>query len=128
MKLTWTNVALLGILALGFVLRLGAQQNTPPTSAQNEAPASARPDSAQVIQLLSRTIAWRRQVALESKLAINPVELKFAQEDQRLADQVVRLAFEYARNQAKLLAKPASVQSSQTQPSDASGQYQRLAQ
>ena len=110
------------------VIGLAAQQNPPANSAQSTTSSGTRQEPAQIIQFLSRTISWHRQLALEDKLATNPAEVRFAQENQRIADQVVRLAFEYARGQAKLQAKSVSAQPAQPQASEASGQYQRLMQ
>lgn len=98
-------------------------------SSQNgnaNAPAASVPpqDPAQIIQFLSHTISWYRQLAVEQQLATQPSDLTFFQENHRVADQVVQLAFDYARSQAQLQARR-SAQLSQPQTST---QYQRLAQ
>src|SRR6516225_8622503 len=64
-------------------------------------------DPAQVIQFLSQTIEWHRQLAV---------------------DQVVQLAFEYARDQAQLQTKQTARKPQASQPASSPGQYQRLMQ
>ena len=80
----------------------------------------------QVIDFLSHTITWYRQLPVEQQLATEPADLTFFQENRRVADQVVQLAFDYARTQAQLQAK----QTAKAQPQQAAGleQYQRLVQ
>lgn len=112
-----TLALLLGIFSAG-VLSPG-QANAP------SAP-SATQEPGKIIQFLSHTISWYRELALEQKNATEPSDLTFIQENRRVAEQVVQLAFEFARNQAQLRAR----QPSQQQPSqpDAGSQSQRLVQ
>ena len=91
---------------------------------QAQAPPTAQP--AQIIDFLSHTISWYRQLAIEQQLATEPSDLSFMQENRRVADQIVQLAFDYARSQAQLRAKERA--RANPQPSQASGQTQRLAQ
>lgn len=93
----------------------------------SDAPAAAAPptqDPAQIIQFLSHTISWYRQLAVEQQLATEPSDLTFYQENHRIADQVLQLGFDYARAQADLLAK------SRAKPAQSpeTSQYQRLTQ
>ena len=90
-------------------------------------PEPVAQDPAKIIDFLSDTISWYRQLAIEQKLAGEPSDLTFIQENRRIADQVVQLAFDYARNQAQLQAKRAAPQSQPPQGGDTS-QYQRLSQ
>ena len=96
-------------------------------SGQGNAPMSpiAHQDSGKIIQFLSSTISWYRQRAAEDKLVNEPTDLTFAQENARVADQVVQQAFEYGRNEAQLQNK--SHTEKQTQGGN-SPEYQRLAQ
>ncbi|PYV47546.1 MAG: hypothetical protein DMG94_05840 [Acidobacteria bacterium] len=104
---------------------LAAQQGAP-GAGQSHAAASIAQDPVQVIQFLSRTISWHRQLEAEGKIASRPTDLSFAQEDLHISDQVVRLAFEYARGQAQLQAKqPATPPPSSD---DSSARSQRLLQ
>jgi small-conductance mechanosensitive channel len=94
---------------------------------QGNAPSTAvaREDPAKIIQFLSSTISWYRQRAEEQKLANEPADLTFAQENARVADQVVQQAFEYARNEVQLQSKRQPGQQPQGQ---VSAQYQGLRQ
>lgn len=76
---------------------------------------------------MSKTISWYRQLAVEQKIANQPSEFTFVQENRRVADQIVQLAFEYARSQATLKVKQPTNQQT-TQPEDAPAEYQGLAQ
>jgi small-conductance mechanosensitive channel len=85
----------------------------------------AAQDPAQIIQFLSHTISWYRQTTVEQQLATQPSDLTFLQENRRIVDQVVELAFDYARSQAQLQARKVTKQESQ---SSSSNQYQGLQQ
>ena len=90
------------------------------------APSAPSQDPAQMVQFLTQTISWYRQLGVEQQLATEPADLSFFQENRRVADQVVQLAFDYARIQAQTLAKRKAVQS-QSQ-AESGSQYQRLTQ
>jgi chromosome segregation ATPase len=94
--------------------------------AQNNGPSpqAATQDPGKIIQFLSTTISWYRQLPIEQKLATEPSDLTFVQENRRVAEQVVQLAFEYARSQAQLQAK----QPNQQRQNDNTSQYQGLRQ
>jgi small-conductance mechanosensitive channel len=94
-----------------------AQGNAP-------APTPAPQDNGKIIQFLSTTVSWYRQRSAEEKLANEPADLTFEQENNTISDQVVQQAFEYARNEAQRQSKRQPV----TQQSANTGQYQRLAQ
>jgi small-conductance mechanosensitive channel len=96
---------------------------------QGNAPSSAvtPQDPAKIIQFLSSTVSWYRQRAAEEKLVTEPADLTFAQENARIADQVVQQAFEYGRNEAQLQAKRRTEKQTQTQTGN-SQQSQKLAE
>jgi small-conductance mechanosensitive channel len=94
--------------------------------AQTNAPApSPVQDSGKIIQFLSHVISWYHELGAQQKNATEPSDLTFLQENRRVADQIVQLAFEFARNQAQLQARQPSPQQAQ---GDNSSQAQRLAQ
>jgi small-conductance mechanosensitive channel len=107
-------------------LVFGVLFSTIPALAQNNAlaPQAATQDPGKVVQFLSTTISWYRQLPIEQKLATEPSDLTFVQENRRVAEQVVQLAFEYARSQAQLQAK----QPNQQRQNDNTSQYQGLRQ
>jgi len=90
-------------------------------------PSVVNQDPVKIIEFLSDTISWYRQLAAEQKLAGEPSDFTFIQENRRVADQVVQLAFDYARNQAQLQARQPARQS-QAPQTDEGNQFQRLAQ
>jgi small-conductance mechanosensitive channel len=107
------------LLTLLLALYSSGQNTDPPP------PVSHAQDPAQIIQFLTHTISWYRQLAVEQQLATQPSDLTYYQENHRVADQVVQLAFDYARSEAQLRARKPAQQTSQ--PSNWS-QYQGLAQ
>ncbi|HKW19345.1 MAG TPA: mechanosensitive ion channel domain-containing protein [Terriglobales bacterium] len=87
----------------------------------------ATPDPAKVVQFLSATISWYRQRATEQKLAEEPSDLTYLQENARVADQTVQQAFDFARSEAQRESQRRPVpQAAQAQSSNT--QYQRLSQ
>jgi small-conductance mechanosensitive channel len=94
------------------------QGNTPGSAVAHE-------DPAKIIQFLSTTVSWYRQRATEEKLANEPSDLAFIQQNNTVADQVVQQAFDYARNEAQLQSKH---QTGQRSESANSPQYQGLTQ
>jgi len=94
---------------------------------QGNAPSSAvaSQDPGKIIHFLSFTVSWYRQRAAEDKLVNEPTDLTFAQENARVADQVVQQAFEYGRNEAQLQSKRHIEKQTQGGPPP---QYQKLAE
>lgn len=119
MRISFAKIALLlAVVVLSSVVQ--GQSNSP----------ASKPieDPAKIIQFLSATVSWYRERAVEQKIANEPADLAFMQEDRRVADQVVQQAFDYARNQAQLqAAQRAAQQPAQPQPENA-GEYQGLNQ
>jgi len=62
----------------------------------------ANPDSGQVIQFLNQTIDWYRQVVPLQQTATEPDDILIVTDEGRMAEQVVRLAFDFARAEAEL--------------------------
>src|SRR5215471_13284044 len=121
MKSFIRKVALLFFFTVLFCFR-GSSENSNVNPPAAFVPAQ---DPAQIIQFLSHTISWYRQLAVEQQLATQPSDLTFFQENHRVADQVVQLAFDYARSQAQLQTRKVTKPESQ---SSGSNQYQGLAQ
>jgi small-conductance mechanosensitive channel len=109
---------LLAVFLLAALL-LASSQNNPAASA---APANGE----EIIPFLNQTIVWYRQITLQQQLATEPSDVLFLNDNRQIADQVVRLSFDFARARAQSLStQPAESVSGQEsgQPS----QYQRLA-
>src|SRR5262245_36048752 len=92
------RVVATAFILLGLMPYTASQSpSSKPSTASPVAPAAVQPSD--IIEFLSRTIAWYRQLAVEQQLATEPADLTFIQENRRVAAQVVQLAFEYARAQ-----------------------------
>lgn len=97
----WSLWRKLGLLASSsllafFLLLLGrgyAQNNSTPT------------DASDVIQFLNQSISWYRELSVQRTIAEEPSDVLALNDNKQVADQVVRLAFEYARAQADLLSR-----------------------
>lgn len=77
-------------------------------------------DSPELIRYLEQTIAWYRQLTVEQTMAADPSDAMVVNDNQQLANQIVQLAFDFARTSAATAA-PASGSSD-------SSQYQALEQ
>jgi len=71
-------------------------QSSPPTD----------PTPTQIIQFLSQTIDWYRQTEQEQHMATEPADLGFVADNRRMAAQIVRLAFDFARAEEQKQVKP----------------------
>ena len=81
--------------------------------------------SSQIVGFLSQTVDWYRQTQLEQHIANEPGELGFVTDNRRTAAQVVRLAFDFARQHEEELAKRNRANASAS-PTSAGSQYQSL--
>jgi small-conductance mechanosensitive channel len=90
-------------LALLFFLLL---QGSVPFAQENAQPAApTEPSATQIIQFLGETIDWYRQTQQEQHIATETGDLGFAADNRRMADQVVKLAFDFARQEEQQLTK-----------------------
>ena len=92
---------------------------------QNPSPAQTAPSD--VIQYLTQAINWYQQLAVEQQIADEPSDALVLSDNRQVADQVVRLAFDYARAQAAALVKQGTATSSDTQ-NPAAARFQSLTQ
>src|SRR5215472_14089868 len=69
-------------------------------------PAQTQPTTKpeDVISFVNQTIVWYRQLANQQQLVSQPSDAVFLNDNRQIAEQVVRLSFDFARNQAQLLA------------------------
>jgi len=96
-----------GFLVLALV---GSGQAQSKNSSSQNLPAPS-----DVVQFLSKTIYWYQQTQVEQQVVNEPTDLVFAENNEGMAEQVVRLAFDSARRIAQLLekqAKPTQTQNS----------------
>lgn len=81
---------------------------------------AAPADAARVVEFLDQTVAWYRQLGAQQQLVANANDDVYVSADRQLANEVVRLAFQFAR-------AAASVQQPAGQ-GDATSAYQRVMQ
>jgi small-conductance mechanosensitive channel len=91
--------------------------------AQAAQPAAAE-SPGDIISFLNQTIVWSRQLTAEQQLVNEPSDALFLNDSRQLANQVERLAFDYARARAQALANQGG--EGVGQPQAAPSQYQRL--
>ena len=78
-------------------------------------------DSSQVIQFLNQTIDWYRHVTATQQTATEPDDFILVSDNGRMANQVVRLAFDFARAEAEGMAKRGILSADQNQGQKQSG-------
>ncbi len=83
-----------------------------------------------IIQFLNQTLLWYRQLGSRQQIASDPSDTIFVNNSRRVGDQVVRLAFDFARARAHALAAQqgaSSVAAPDPSVAASSSQYQRFA-
>jgi small-conductance mechanosensitive channel len=111
------RIAILAALALAILFSGSLSAESP------AAIAAGLPDAQQVITYLNQTINWQRHLAVEEGLATEPSDAVFINDNRQLAQQVLRLSFDFAR----AAAQNASIQTTQPQNPDATQKrYQAL--
>jgi small-conductance mechanosensitive channel len=95
------------MLRTGYILLIVLASGIP-LSAQTQSPAL--PDSGSVISYLNQSISWYRHFSVEAQLATEPRDLLFVNENRQLADQIIRLSFDFAKAEAQILAPDALAQ------------------
>jgi small-conductance mechanosensitive channel len=84
-------------------------------------------DSNGVIEYINQSINWYRQFVVEQQIADEPSDALILSDNRQIADQAIRLAFDYGRAEAAALAKQGTVTPSDTQNS-AAARFQSLTQ
>jgi small-conductance mechanosensitive channel len=113
--------SLLAMVALVLCAISGRAQFGPTAQAAQPAAAESPGD---IISFLNQTIVWSRQLTAEQQLVNEPSDALFLNDSRQLANQVVRLAFDYARARAQALANQGGEGAGQ--PQAGPSQYQRL--
>jgi small-conductance mechanosensitive channel len=112
-------VLVASIVGIGF----GAAE----TQSANSSARVNSPKAGDIVQFLGKTIAWYRDTAVEQQILSAPGDITFVDEDRRTANQIVRLGFDFARQQAQFEAKQPKAGAAQDQGGGLS-QYQSLLQ
>ena len=105
---------------------VAARSQEPPSAPGNAANTKAAPTASasnvsaagetsvtptQLIQFLNQTISWYHQVTIQQEIATEPEEQFTLYDNRQIANQVVKLAFDFARAQADAMVEnPASKQ------------------
>ena len=111
-----------------------APAQTPAQSpAKNAAPtqttAIAAPvDAARVVQFLDQTIAWYHQLGAQQRLVSDTTDDVYVSADRQMANEVVRLAFQFARTQARNAQPTAASAQQASEQGAAPSTYQTLMQ
>jgi small-conductance mechanosensitive channel len=112
----------ISVVLIVAVIAGGAQTSPAPPAATSGASTTG---TEEIIPFLNQTIVWSRQLSVQQQLVNEPSDALFLNDSRQIADQVVRLAFEFARARAQALASQAEAGiSNPTQA--APTQYQRL--
>ena len=91
------------------------------SAAPSAAATPAQADATAIISYLSDVISWYRHLAAEAQLIRQPEETLFYSNDAQTANQIITLAFEYARAQVAYNAKAAPGAPQATAPVGALG-------
>lgn len=87
------------------------------------------PNSQQVLDYLNQSIDWYRHLSTEEQIASDPSDILFVNDDRQVANQVVRLSFDFARADAQYAgAKNAPVNTENTPQSKYQSLFQAGAQ
>ncbi|HEY6967850.1 MAG TPA: hypothetical protein VJA94_01495 [Candidatus Angelobacter sp.] len=89
-----------------------------------DAPATIRAED--ILSFLNRTITWYRLLSSQQQLVNEPGDAVFIANNRQIADEVVRLSFEFARTESQQLASENKGNAADQQNVTASSQYQNL--
>jgi small-conductance mechanosensitive channel len=109
-----------GLLAVAFTVLLSLLPL--PSFAQTAADPQTNPGE-EIIGFLNQSLVWYRQQAAEQQLVSEPSDVLFLNDSRRSAEQVVQLAFDFARLRAQALGNQPAGAPSRNAP----GASQRLA-
>jgi small-conductance mechanosensitive channel len=96
-------------MALGLVLLSLAVIPSP------AAPSDGGNDAQTILSFLNQSVIWYHRLILQQALATEPADMVFLDDNRQLADQIVRLSFDFARARARAIS---SGTSETTQPPD----------
>lgn len=106
---------------------VGAQTNGQAAGSptpQTDAGKPSSPTADEVLSFLNQTIVWSSQLNAEQQFVNEPSDAVFLNDNRQVADEIVRLAFDFARARAQALAGQSNAGEGNGQT--AVSQYQRL--
>src|SRR5262245_51293012 len=89
-----------------------------------DAPATSRPED--ILGFLNQTVVWYRLLSNQQQLVNEPSDAVFLSDNRQIAEQVVRLSFEFARIESQQLSSQGTGNATDTQNPSSSSQYQNL--
>jgi small-conductance mechanosensitive channel len=92
----------------------------------SQAPAGPDQKTESLLRYLNETVNWYRQLDLQRQMVTEPDEGTIVGDNQRIANQVVSLAFEFARAEAELIEKEEASGQVGSQGGAGSSRYQSL--
>lgn len=95
-------LCLAAALLCGLPLRIYSQDAADNTVSPND-----------LMQFLSKTVNWYRQLGVEQQIADDSGDVTFLEDDRRISSQVVQLAFDFARQQEQALRKKSTAAAAQ---------------
>jgi small-conductance mechanosensitive channel len=95
--------------------------------ANSQIPNAGETSANDIIQYLNQSINWYRQLATQQQIADEPSDTLLVSDNRQLADQVIKLAFDFARAEAVAVAKSGTTPSPDVQNPSAA-RYQSLTQ
>jgi small-conductance mechanosensitive channel len=98
----WVLVTTFGICA-GFYM-CAAAQNAQRNAAPAPSTTSASLDASGIIPFLDQTLTWYRQMGVDEQIANDPSEVTIVSDNRALAQQIVKLSFDFARAEADAVA------------------------
>ena len=99
----------------------------PSGPAISQTPSTGETSANDIIQYLNQSINWYRQLSTQQQIADEPSDALVLSDNHQIADQVIKLAFEYARAEAVAVAKQGTSASPDVQNPSAA-RYQSLTQ
>src|SRR5690242_16272069 len=94
-------------------------------SAMADQPPAKQADAQDIVQFLNQTLDWYHQLVVERQVATEPSSVAILNDNHRIADQAVRLGFDFARAEAQTLTPRANLEQN---PSSDASRYQSLLQ
>jgi small-conductance mechanosensitive channel len=113
-----------GLLILSAPLFAALFVSSRALSQQPAAVATSAPDASRTVQFLDQTIGWYRQTAAQQKLVSDASDAVYASGDRLIAEEVVRVAFQFARAEAQ--ETPEQAAASQAAGQEANTPYANL--
>jgi small-conductance mechanosensitive channel len=122
MRKSFSYTCIVAIIALILAGTCILHAQTQPAARPATAPVTDQPDD--ILKFLNQAVVWYRLLNTQQQLVNEPSDSVFLSDNRQIADQVVRLAFEFARAEAQQLTTSSTAQNTPAPPNPT--QYQNL--